>query len=310
MKAKGWLIAVILCYAAAPYKGWSQCGGTIRELVHDTTVSGLGATGENPFNFTFPQFDLSLGTLTEVQITSRVTLTYKYDIENNQNNFRNHRMRLERYEDIYSSALLAPISMSYVTPWRPHNLQASDGVTGSGPDFMSVAPFYIVNDYMIIDETLYNTASFLGGGTISFEYNTSMFRTTDPATGATINNDESNDQITFSVKYVYCDNNISLNRDSIARIRRERERDEFQKPALHIYPNPSSNGEVNLSFHKSIRSDWQVEVRTIAGQLISRKQYFNILGTKLSNKLSRGTYIIKAINNKTQEGFVERLIVK
>src|SRR5690606_2036872 len=106
-----------------------------------------------PFNFTFPQFDGTLGTLTAVTLTSQVSLLYNFDIENTLAIPRNHQVRIERYDDLFSTALVGGVlSNSYTSGWLHNTLQASDGVMGSGDDFKSVPPFYLVNDYTIIDE--------------------------------------------------------------------------------------------------------------------------------------------------------------
>lgn len=204
MKTMNWLVlagSVLML----PFTGMAQCSN-IQHVTLDTTVIGFGATGDTPFEFTFPQFDSNLGTLTEVKLSSQVSLSFHYDIENALPGPKDHQIRLERYDDISSPLLSSPISSSYVSPWRHHNLQGSDGVTGSGDDFMSIPPFYVVNNYTIIDETLYNTADFIGIGNVSFSYATAMFRTTNPATGAIISNDASSDRITFTVDYTYCSN--------------------------------------------------------------------------------------------------------
>lgn len=210
MKAKG-LIAIFISLILSPLATLSQCSNTIEHLTYDTTVSGIGSTN-TPYIFTFPKFDGSAGTLTEVTLTSVLTLTYHYDIENTLASAQNHRLRLSRYDDITSDALMFPVSSMLQVPqhplWLNNNLGASNSVTGSGPDFSSVAPFFLRNQDTIIAESVSNTADFLGPGTVSFDYATAMDLTRNPVSGALITNDGANDQITFSLTYTYCSNII------------------------------------------------------------------------------------------------------
>jgi hypothetical protein len=195
----------LLFFITAAFSGYAQCGNTMATLTYDTAVSGIGATID-PYLFSFPKFDGSQGTLMEVRVASVVTLSYKYDIENALNVSRTHSMRLERIDEVSSAALSFPVSADYLAPWKSHGLAASDGVTGSGPDFNAVAPYNVLDNDTIINETAFNTADFMGTGSVSFDYSTIMLRTTNPASGANITNDAATDVIKFSVTYVYCSN--------------------------------------------------------------------------------------------------------
>lgn len=304
MKPKNWFAAAILLCTIVPASAMAQCG-TLRTVTYDSTVSGLGTTGGTPFNFSFPQFDGGLGTLMEVQLVSQITLSYKYDIENTLNVNRNHRLRIERYDEVTSPVLASPLNMSYITPWRNHNLSASNGITGSGPDFTSVAPFYIVNNYTMINETHYNTADYIGAGSVAFDYNTYMFRTNDPATGAVINNDASNDAIRFSISYVYCDNIM------LGGTRERATREQGAASHNRLFPNPSGNGQFTIHLGE-VRSDWKVEILTTSGQLVNRDQFFNTVKAeyKADRRLNKGIYFVRATDLKSGASFIDRLIVR
>lgn len=203
------LCAISISLIASSLASFGQCSNTIEEISYDTTVSGIGSTN-TPYVFTFPKFDSETGTLTEVKLTSVLTLSYQYDIENTLASAQNHRLRLSRYDDISSDALMFPVGSALQIPqhplWYNNNLAASDGLPGSGFDFRSVAPFFLQDNDTIIDEPLSNTADFLGPGTVSFDYNTSMSLTRSPVSGAQITNDGASDEITFRITYTYCSN--------------------------------------------------------------------------------------------------------
>ena len=88
---------------------------------------------------------------------------------------------------------------------------------------------------------------------------------------------------------------------------------EFSKPVFssNVYPNPS-NGQVNVAFHNKKSGDWTVEVLSINGQLLERTSYKNILvaSMNLQNSLKKGTYLVKLIENQSQEQSVHKIIIR
>ncbi len=208
MKTRNRLL-FFMAFVLSSLSGIAQCSNTTTQVSYDTLVTGVGSTND-PYIFSFPKFDGQQGTLLSVNIRSVLTLSYHYDIENTLGSAQNHKLRLSRYDDISSVALPVPVSNALSAPqhplWYNNNLSASNGVNGSGGDFRSVAPFYVLNNDTIIDEVLYNTADFLGSGTVSFDYATAMDLTRNPVSGALITNDGAADEIKFIVTYTYCSN--------------------------------------------------------------------------------------------------------
>lgn len=208
MKTRARLVLVILSlFVIVPYLGNAQCG-TIHTLSYDSTVIGTGGS-DTPYELSFPAFNSSLGTLLDVKIVSILTIVFQYDIENN-GPAKTNKLKINRDDEITSSALSDVVYHSYSIPKPPttinHSLGANDGVTGSGPDFLSVAPYALVNHDTVINQSADNPANFLGSGDVSFNYSSSTALILSPLGGANISNTAATDQIKFVLQYIYCDN--------------------------------------------------------------------------------------------------------
>ncbi len=312
MKTTGWLVALMLC-ALVPYYGTSQCG-TIQTVTYDTTITGSG-NNEDPFEFTFPQFNSAEGTLTNVNITATVSLHYDYDVENSTNTTNLYRQRLTRFDNIYSSVLSSEeeLELGFLRnfPTNPppnqyysHTLAANDADPGTGSDYAQNS-LQILNNYTVFNVDV-GVANFLGIGNVTLEY----FTTTERAViqqGPVVANNNITDEITVSITYTYCDN-ILLDPDNTPRVTRNPQINEWKNK---LFPNPSINGNFSLQFHDSKRSDWQIDIFNSTGQLVSQKKYNNTLRAEVNNnQLAKGIYIIKVTNLKSQEIFSERLLVK
>ena len=388
----GNLFLLFIFFSFVHFQAVAQCSNAVQTITYDTSVTGIGSTID-PYSFTFPKFDGSLGTLTEVRLASVVSLTYEYNIENTLSSARTHALRLQRLDEISGASLMLPISAEYAAPWKYHSLAASDGVTGSGSDFLSVPSYHLRNNDTLLNETIFNTADYIGSGTVVFDYSTMMLRTSNPASGAYITNDAASDDIRFSITYVYCSNVIlssnitsfvaqkkeesihlswfSRNeqpntrfellkstdgkefvsvasgsaitrlpsgkftfryiphqRESGKLIFRIREREQNgvsrysnlkvvdigndqHRQQIHLVPNPSRAGAATIIFDHQQRGDWQVELYTMSGQLIGRKNFDNALTGRVpsNTQLSPGMYVLRAVNTQTKESFTEKMTV-
>ncbi len=201
MKLNYSLMACILLCAIPASRIQAQCvtGTTVNVITHDSAVVGIGNA---PYIFTIPKFDPSLGTLMEVRIQSVVSLDYEFSIENRDAAVRNVRHSLLRYDDIYSEALIEPISHPpHTFEFGPFRLAAADNVPGAGADFVTRGPVAVwVND-TLVNEVVSNTADFMGTGNVEFEYYTSAGAS---FTGTPTYSGSITDSIRFNVSYVYC----------------------------------------------------------------------------------------------------------
>lgn len=78
-----------------------------------------------------------------------------------------------------------------------------------------------------------------------------------------------------------------------------------------IYPNPAK-GAANLLFSNTKRSNWEVSVYTVSGQLLKHYNFTNALTGKIntSQEFEKGVYMVKSLNKTTQEQFVQQLLIQ
>lgn len=177
----------------------AQCASSLQYITYDTTVTG---GGNSIYNLSFPKFSAPSGTLLEVQIRSEITLSYGFELENTAASaVTGYRVRVDRNDQIVSDALITPIDTTFPRKtYGPFSLTSTDGVAGSGTDYYREPENYILN-HSVLQRTIYNTADYLGAGTVDFEYSSNSFTIspTSPPTFAT-----ASDTITVSVTYVIC----------------------------------------------------------------------------------------------------------
>ncbi|RYY18659.1 MAG: choice-of-anchor E domain-containing protein [Chitinophagaceae bacterium] len=200
------LICIIMCIVPGAIIK-AQCTGasTSTIITYDSTVTGVGSA---PYVFTFPKFNPALGTLTSIRVQSVVTLLYTFSLENSEAGTREVDHYLNRLDRISSTALTSTINNSFTSdPFGPYSLDANDGVTGSGTDYVHVASAPVLFNDTLVNRNLFNTASFMGPGTVTFNYITIPGSTTY---GASVNHSPSvTDIIKFNISYIYC-NALSL----------------------------------------------------------------------------------------------------
>ena len=194
------LVTVIHLQAAA------QC--VVQTTIYDTTVVGTGTQLDPPYEFTLPKFDPSVGTLLDVRLVSIVTLSYSFTIENDDNASKTYGVRINR-EDMLSGPDGFESDFSHLSPKINYSLAATDYVEGSGPDFFSQAPVFILNQDTAINEVLHNTADFMGVGDVSFSYSSDVGAAISGGLKATLKGD-AQDAVRFMVIYTYCDNSNTL----------------------------------------------------------------------------------------------------
>jgi hypothetical protein len=78
-----------------------------------------------------------------------------------------------------------------------------------------------------------------------------------------------------------------------------------------IYPNPAK-GAANLLFSNTKRSNWEVSVYAVSGQLLKRYHFNNALTGKINTaqEFEKGIYLVKSLNKTTQEQFVQQLLIQ
>lgn len=177
-----------------------SCADPVQYISFDTTVTG---SGNAYYQFSLPKFDPQLGTLLEVTLKSDISLTYSFQLENKEAvQINNYRVRVTRDDEISSAALQTPITNTSMKNYGPYTLTAWDGVQGSGSDYIALGPVYVMN-HTQYETTVYNTADYLGSGSVDYEY----YSTTYSAVLGSINNyfnGTANDTLQFRILYTYC----------------------------------------------------------------------------------------------------------
>jgi len=199
---------LILSYIALCITGFvlpqftnAQCSGPFKSISYNSVISG---SGNDYHSITMPQFDPSKGTLVAVKITSVISLQYAFQLENNNNSSTTYTVGVGRNDYIGSTALSSPLTnMNHILQnYGPYSLAASNGVAGSGPDFISVPQFTVLNNYADISDSITTSvANFLGMGTVEFDYYTTTYYN---ITGNYAFSNTSSDNINFTVAYYYC----------------------------------------------------------------------------------------------------------
>jgi hypothetical protein len=184
---------------------YSQCT-SLKSVSYDSIVAGSGLESHV---IDLPQFDPSKGTLVAVKITSVISLEYAFQLENNAHSAANFTLGIGRNDYISTSALSSPVSntnniMKY---YGPYSLAASDGVVGSGPDYISVPFFPVLSNYLDINDSITDgIAGFLGTGNVEFDYTTNTYHS---LSGNYTYNFTASDTLDFTVTYYYCDKAVA-----------------------------------------------------------------------------------------------------
>ncbi len=95
-----------------------------------------------------------------------------------------------------------------------------------------------------------------------------------------------------------------VNRTSYSDIRSVREEGSLSK--LLVYPNPSSNGKINVVFDDQLAKN--VIVRDVSGRMI--KQFKNVINNLPIENLESGIYSIQVTDISTSATSVEKVIIK
>jgi len=382
------LLLILLFYAVS---GRAQtCVNSLKTESYDTIFTGSG----NAVNtLTFPRFDISHGTLMEVQLTTAVTLHYSFQLENRELvTISNYRVRVTRDDETLSPSLLSSIFTSQTRNYGPYTLTATDGVPGSGTDYLYRSPFDVLSNYSTTT-SVFNTADFMGIGNVTFDH----YSTTYSAVLGSVNytfNATATDSVYFRITYIFCPSwflaadllyfkavpetaeraslkwetaneesgrryeiqastdgrnyqtvenlaarpdalqrgnyNLSVNlnpyrnnRVVIFRIR-QIEKDgtiklsplqavnlqQTSPSGIRMYPNPAS-GFTQL-FTGATTANWQVDLYSLQGQLLYRKQADRTRVILLDglDKLPRGQYLVKVTNRQTNEQMQQHLLLQ
>ncbi|HLY71716.1 MAG TPA: choice-of-anchor E domain-containing protein [Puia sp.] len=178
----------------------AQCSATLKNVTYSTVLHG---TGNNSWGFVIPQFNPSQGTLVAVTIKATISLGYGFSLENNSASSGLYDVSVKRRDSISGSDLFSPLYHVSSHDFGSFDLNASDGVSGSGSDYASQGKTMLLNNYVMSDSIISDVVPFIGTGNAVFNYN--------PATIAAVSGGASysftssaNDTMHFLLTYYYC----------------------------------------------------------------------------------------------------------
>lgn len=193
-------IFILLVVLASTTAQGQNCTEPPRVISYDSTVIGSGNTF---YSFSFPKFDAMMGTLMEVRLEADVTLTYNFQLENRESiTIGNYRVRVTREDEISGSALGSPISNAQTRTYGPYSLTAWDGNPGTGTDYTSRGPLYVMN-HARVAQSVYNVVDYLGTGNVDFDYSTTTYSSVLGSVNYTFNA-TAQDTVRFRISYYYC----------------------------------------------------------------------------------------------------------
>ncbi len=176
------------------------CADPVKIISYDTTLHGAGNAG---YSISFPKFNPTLGTLMEILIETKITLKYSFQLENREViPISTYRVRVNREDELSGPSLAVPIFNSYTKQYGMYTLGATDGITGSGPDFMAAGPLFVMNRVTIAN-TYYNTADYLGIGNVNFDHLTTTYSSVLGSVNYNFNG-TAEDTVEIKLSYLYC----------------------------------------------------------------------------------------------------------
>jgi Secretion system C-terminal sorting domain len=177
----------------------AQCDSSAQYLTYDSVLIG---SSNDYYNFSFPKFDATIGTLVDVTFTSKVTLNFSFTLENREPSTLNYRVRLVRDHEISSPSLMTPLTDSRSVTYGFFRLEGDNGIPGSGPDFVQRQNLQPLLNYTV-NQSVYNTADFMGTDSVNIDY----FSMASSYAMGSLNNtytSTANDTLQLIMSYKYC----------------------------------------------------------------------------------------------------------
>jgi hypothetical protein len=168
--------------------------------VTETYSQSLATNGNHYDTFNFPSPDTVKGVLDSVNIRLVESLNYTFSLENGLDSAFTYDLRLGR-EDFISAAFLPVALHDSIVKDYFYPLAASDGVTGSGPDFIQVNNLPVLQAYTAIDTTL-GASLFAGVNAMNLNHQSLTFGYVQNGSAYELHGSAA-DSMTLSVQYYY-----------------------------------------------------------------------------------------------------------
>lgn len=186
----------------------AQCpdGQPAGATAFDTTIAT--PAGINSMELKFPQFDPQNGMVTCVTLCVTITgIVDSVSIENNSASSQTANAYYIRSDQITGPGLSTPLTNSINYHYGPYNLGATNGITGSGSDFISISHDTVLNAVQVC-RTISDSATieqFYGTDSVTYLYDISAF-TNISCTGGNYNSSVATSAFAnFRFEYCTCD---------------------------------------------------------------------------------------------------------
>ncbi len=185
----------------------SQCpfGITPGTTAYDTTINT--PAGINTLQVKIPQADPFAGMLTCLRVCVSITgVVDSVSVENNSASPQTADVFYIRTDQITGPGLTSPLTNSINYHYGPYALGATNGVLGSGPDFVSISKDTILNAVTVCQTITHRDSlfQFYGHDSITYTYNITAF-TNVSCTGGNYNSTVATSAIVrFHFEYCTC----------------------------------------------------------------------------------------------------------
>lgn len=156
----------------------AQCpyGITPGSTAFDTTINT--PAGINTLQIKVPQIDPYTGMITCLRVCVAITgVVDSVSVENNSASPQNADVYYIRTDQITGPGLSAPLSNSINHHYGPYALGPTNGVLGSGPDFVSISKDTLLNAVQVCQTVnrLDSLSQFYGHDSVTYTYNITAF---------------------------------------------------------------------------------------------------------------------------------------
>lgn len=199
---------MLLLYSSffRPMGAMAQCSPATTQSITYTKI--FTGSGNDPFTADFPKLDPStcpggcifIAAVLKANLTVSATVTMETISTAPPANFT---LSLLRDDDVSSSLLGSDLDPATTYKFKNNNLAASDGVPGSGPDYLQIGPVTLSDHIPLINDSITGSGVPFEGstGNNSFTYTST---TNVSGTSAITTNVVMHDTIAFSITYYYC----------------------------------------------------------------------------------------------------------
>lgn len=197
----------ILFLAFFHHLSYAQCadGQPGGQTAYDTTIST--PTGINTLQLKFPKFDPNNGMVTCVRLCVTITgVVDSVSVENNSASAQTADVYYIRTDQISGPGLSTPISNSVNKHYGTYNLGPTNGVLGSGPDFVAVSHDTVLNSHQVCRQLTDSAtiAQFYGLDSVTYNYDITAF-TNVSCTGGNYNSTVATSAfVRFRFEYCTC----------------------------------------------------------------------------------------------------------